>query len=325
MTGCVARGVADQQRHPQHSASTIAAIPNRVYVPLDALAASRAPRGATRAGSRASAAAELPGISCWQQRTETDCCMTARAGGECLGLRLGLEVSVIQTYAEKIVKLLQVRGSAERSGFICRSCNSPQLQLYGDISRFVSARDRHRAAGIQDGVRAPDHRHRAFPSRPPAIPPLFRSAPQCGFCRPRNAKRCFRSTAPAPACRRYRRFRCARAPNGSRRWRSGAVTSMRALPGPSVAGGRGLCAGGQTFGLKREDFSGRHRRHGKWTFPPIFARRTWPRSTSVDRVGGRRRPALGKGVCIPSPDGGERSPIISAARCSLPSSPARYR
>ena len=80
---------------------------DRVYIPLDALAAAGAEVDAL-GKDRASA----PLLTCLHklaQRTETLLHNGKALGATVKDLRLGLEVSVIQAYAEKIVQLLQVR------------------------------------------------------------------------------------------------------------------------------------------------------------------------------------------------------------------------
>jgi hydroxysqualene synthase len=80
---------------------------NRVYVPLDALNAA----GATveSLGQDRASEALLDCLHKLAVRTETLLRDGKALGAQVKDLRLGLEISVIQTYAEKIVKLLQER------------------------------------------------------------------------------------------------------------------------------------------------------------------------------------------------------------------------
>jgi squalene synthase HpnC len=80
---------------------------NRVYVPLDALAASGASVEAL--GQNRASAPLLDCLHKLAKRTETLLLDGKALGATVKDLRLGLEVSVIQSYAEKIVQLLQVR------------------------------------------------------------------------------------------------------------------------------------------------------------------------------------------------------------------------
>jgi hydroxysqualene synthase len=80
---------------------------NRVYIPRDALAASGA-----NVESLGQDRAPAPLLNCLHklaERTEGLLLEGKGLGASVQDLRLGLEVSVIQTYAEKIVRLLQVR------------------------------------------------------------------------------------------------------------------------------------------------------------------------------------------------------------------------
>lgn len=112
---------------------------DRVYVPLDALAAS----GATveqLGRDRASA----PLLSCLHklaQRTEMLLVDGKALGPSVRDLRLGLEVSVIQTYAEKIVKLLQVRDP------LSERVHLSKLQFAGYSFTAISAGLFQRATG----------------------------------------------------------------------------------------------------------------------------------------------------------------------------------
>jgi hydroxysqualene synthase len=80
---------------------------NRVYLPRDALAAAGAPVEAL-GGARASA----PLLQCLQAlaaRTEALLNESKSLSAEVKDIRLGLEISVIQAFADKIVQMLKVR------------------------------------------------------------------------------------------------------------------------------------------------------------------------------------------------------------------------
>lgn len=80
---------------------------DRVYLPRDALEAAGA--SVEQLGQDRAPAPLLNCLHRLAQRTETLLVDGKALGANVKDLRLGLEISVIQTYAEKIVKLLQVR------------------------------------------------------------------------------------------------------------------------------------------------------------------------------------------------------------------------
>jgi hydroxysqualene synthase len=112
---------------------------DRVYVPLDALAAS----GATveQLGQDRAPAPLLNCLHKLAQRTETLLLDGKALGVEVKDTRLGLEISVIQTYAEKIVRLLQLRDPLSERVHLSR------LQFAGySLTALVSGLY-HRATG----------------------------------------------------------------------------------------------------------------------------------------------------------------------------------
>ena len=80
---------------------------NRVYLPLDALAAAGASVEAL--GEARASAALLQCVHSLAARTEGLLNESRSLSGEVKDHRLGLEISVIQTFADKIVRLLKVR------------------------------------------------------------------------------------------------------------------------------------------------------------------------------------------------------------------------
>ncbi len=112
---------------------------NRVYVPLDALAASGA--SVEQLGQDRAPAPLLNCLHKLAQRTETLLVDGKALGASVRDLRLGLEVSVIQTYAEKIVKLLQVRDP------LSERVHLSKLQFAGYSFTAISAGLFQRATG----------------------------------------------------------------------------------------------------------------------------------------------------------------------------------
>ena len=112
---------------------------NRVYLPRDALAAS----GATveMLGEAKSPPALLQCLQALAVRTEALLGESKRLSAEVRDLRLGVEVSVIQTFAEKIVRMLKVRDPLSDRVHL-----SP-VELLGRSLAGISAEMMRRAVG----------------------------------------------------------------------------------------------------------------------------------------------------------------------------------
>src|ERR1700761_538607 len=87
---------------------------NRVYLPRDALAASGA--SAEQLGGERSAPALLQCLQSLAVRNETLLEESKSLAAEVRDFRLGLEISVIQSFADKIVRLLKVRDPLHEPG-----------------------------------------------------------------------------------------------------------------------------------------------------------------------------------------------------------------
>ena len=122
---------------------------NRVYLPRDALAAAGA-----SVEELGQARASPPLLQCLQAlavRTEALLDESKSLSAEVKDFRLGLEISVIQSFADKIVRTAQGARSAEREG-ASRPDRIARLQRWRDRRRDDAARGRT-AARVQSGGR----------------------------------------------------------------------------------------------------------------------------------------------------------------------------
>ena len=112
---------------------------NRVYLPRDALAAS----GATveMLGEAKSPPALLQCLQALAVRTEALLGESKSLSVEVRDLRLGVEVSVIQTFADKIVRMLKVRDP------LSDRVHLSTIELLGRSRACISAEMRRRAVG----------------------------------------------------------------------------------------------------------------------------------------------------------------------------------
>jgi squalene synthase HpnC len=119
---------------------------NRVYLPRDALAAS----GATveMLGEAKSPPALLQCLNALAVRTETLLVESKRLSAEVRDLRLGIEIAVIQAFADKIVRMLKVRDP------LSDRVHLKPIELLGQSLAGISAEMMRRAAG-RHGVSKP--------------------------------------------------------------------------------------------------------------------------------------------------------------------------
>jgi hydroxysqualene synthase len=112
---------------------------NRVYLPRDALAAS----GATveMLGEAKSPPALLQCLHALAVRTETLLVESKRLSAEVRDLRLGVEIAVIQAFADKIVRMLKVRDP------LSDRVHLKPIELLGQSLAGISAEMMRRAAG----------------------------------------------------------------------------------------------------------------------------------------------------------------------------------
>ena len=196
---------------------------DRVYIPQDALAASGSSVEALGA-ERASPAL----LDCLHQlaaRTER---LLSESDGFAAAIndrRLGLEVSVINTLAHRLTRILRARDPLSEQVHL-GDARGRRLYAARHFARRLApprpAAFRRRAQAA--GCVSERDRH-----RPPRAPPAARSIPGCGSCRAPSARRCsksMRSAAPSTTSPTIR----ARASRGARRWRNGAAISTRSMP-----------------------------------------------------------------------------------------------
>jgi hydroxysqualene synthase len=112
---------------------------NRVYLPRDALAAAGA--SAEELGAERSSPALLQCLHALALRTAGLLDQSKAFSAEVKDFRLGLEISVIQAFAEKIVGMLQVRDP------LCDHVHLRPLQLLGHSVSGVAAEMARRAVG----------------------------------------------------------------------------------------------------------------------------------------------------------------------------------
>ena len=199
---------------------------NRVYLPRDALAAA----GASVEDARATAKSPPALLQCLHAlavRTEALLDESKSLSAEVRDFRLGLEISVIQAFADKIVGMLKVRDPLSESVHL-----SP-LELLGHslggIAGEIAPPRGRAAARVQTGGRRMtlrdggsqrelrDHRVRQFVLRGDAHPAARRSARRCS----RSTVSAGRSTtSPIPT---------ARGRSGWRRCSNGATISTRSI------------------------------------------------------------------------------------------------
>ena len=216
--------------------------------------AMRWPQPAPRVEMLGEARAPAPLLQCLHAlaaRTEALLDESRSLGGEVRDFRLGLEISVIQAFADRIVRLLKVRDPLSERVHL-----SP-LELLGCSIGGMARRDRPprggTAARVQTGGRRMTLEAAAASAELRDAPrPAARSMPRCASCRARSARRCSRSTASA-ARSTTSPIPTGRGPSGCRA-AAMARRHRRALSGPSAAAAARLCRLGAKFGLKREDF-----------------------------------------------------------------------
>ena len=112
---------------------------NRVYLPRDALAAAGAAVEAL--GQRRASAQLLQCLHSLADRTEALLNESRSLSAEVKDFRLGLEISVIQNFADKIVRLLKVRDP------LCETVHLSPLQMLGSSFGAVAGEMTQRAVG----------------------------------------------------------------------------------------------------------------------------------------------------------------------------------
>src|SRR5213075_2186330 len=164
---------------------------NRVYLPRDALASS----GATveMLGEAKSQPALLQCLQAFAVRTETLLNESKSLSAEVKDFRLGLEIAVIQAFADKIVGMLKVRDPLSERVHLSK----PEL-LVQSIGGMISEMIR-RAAGRRPLTKPAAGACRCRRRRPTQITapprPAVHSMLRCASCRAASARRCSRSTA----------------------------------------------------------------------------------------------------------------------------------
>jgi hydroxysqualene synthase len=112
---------------------------NRVYLPRDALAASGA--AVEMLGEAKSPPALLQCLHALAERTEALLGESKRLSAEVRDLRLGIEIAVIQAFADKIVRMLKVRDP------LSDRVHLKPIELLGQSLAGISAEMMRRAAG----------------------------------------------------------------------------------------------------------------------------------------------------------------------------------
>ena len=284
---------------------------NRVYLPRDALAAAGA--SVEMLGEAKSPPPLLQCLQALAVRTETLLNESKSLSAEVKDFRLGLEVAVIQAFADKIVGMLKVRDPLSERVHL-----SP-LELLGAERRRHRGRDHPPRRGtpspdktggrrmtLQTAAANADYGSTAsgssFYAAMRMLPREQREAmfQIYSFCRQVDDIADFARAAPGTAGRAAamaRRHRCA-------------------ISGPSAAASAGLRRLGENLRPQARGFSRRSSTAWRWTCHRTFVRRTWPRSICI-------------AIASRAPSGGCRcgcsacprmtascSPITSAARCN---------
>ena len=197
---------------------------NRVYLPRDALVSS----GATveMLGETKSQPALLQCLQALAVRTETLLNESKSLSAEVKDFRLGLEIAVIQAFADKIVGMLKVRDPLSERVHL-----SP-LELLAQSLGGVAGEIVRRAVGRRPVSKPAAGACRSRRRRPTQITgpprPAVRSMRRCGSCHAPSARRCSRSTVSAGRSTTSR-IPTARGRSGSPHSRRGATTSTRCI------------------------------------------------------------------------------------------------
>ncbi len=223
---------------------------NRVYLPRDALAAAGA---SVEALGEARASAPL--LQCLHSlavRTEALLNESKSLSAEVRDFRLGLEISVIQAFADKIVRLLKVRDPLSERVHL----GPLELLAYslGGVASEMARRAVGRRPDVQTGGRRMtleaaaakrelrDNRVRQFVLRGDA------------HSAARAARGDVSDLQLLPAGRRHRRFRRSAARRGWPRFSNGATISTRCIRAIRRRDCAITLASVRRFDLKREDF-----------------------------------------------------------------------
>ena len=223
---------------------------NRVYLPRDALAAAGA--SVEELGEARASPPLLQCLHALAVRTEALLDESKSLSAEVKDFRLGLEISVIQAFADKIVRHAEGARSPERAGASRPARTARSQPRRASPARWPAAR--------WDGGPCPNRRpaHDARgggqPARVTGQPrPAVRSTRRCASCRASSARRCSRSTAfagrsttsPIPTGRGRERLAALQ------QWRDDIDALYQGHPPPRL---RDYAASVRRFDLKREDF-----------------------------------------------------------------------
>src|ERR1700709_1644764 len=151
---------------------------NRVYLPRDALASSGA--SVEMLGEAKSQPALLACLQALAVRTEAVLDDSKSLGAEVRGFRLGLEISVIQAFADKIVRMLKLRDPLSERVHL--GAAELLAHSFGGVPGESARRAMGRRPVSKPAAGACRWKPRQRPRVTEQLRPAVRSMPRCGFC-----------------------------------------------------------------------------------------------------------------------------------------------